>query len=158
LCHPLTLSWSTKASCSRSVLRVNERGGIGTIVKSWVNGDSWHNSGSSWAIASAVSGWPAGDGVRLPTDHHAMATISSRPHAKVRRSRTASAADRNPGSGHAYHAPIIVPIHDVDQKYRLRRFEVGNSLFTRHEIGKMIAIPCALRLVKDSNTLDHHAG
>jgi hypothetical protein len=56
------------------------------IVKSWVNGDPLHNSGSNWPIASAVNGWLAGDDVGLPPpNHQAAAAISSRPHTRIRR-------------------------------------------------------------------------
>jgi hypothetical protein len=72
-------------SAPREPQCVPPRGAIGTIVKSWVNADSLHNSGSIWAIAAPVNGWLATADVRLLPNHQAPAAMNKRQHARIRR-------------------------------------------------------------------------
>ena len=55
------------------------------------------------------------------------------------------------------HSPIRMPIHDADEKLRLRLLKIRRALFPLHKFHQCISIPCTLRLVKNGNFLDGRA-
>ena len=55
------------------------------------------------------------------------------------------------------HSPILMPVHDTDEKLRLRLVKIWHALFSLHKFHQCIGIPCTLRLVKNGNFLDGRA-